>query len=203
MRRIYLIFSSLALSFLCWFGLSIYRKPPSWIKEQIQVDLGQVPDHSIPISAMKQYFDELSEAGHQVLYGSIKDNQITWKESPRTDSWRNPHIFRYFNSLSQKKRLPDIAFILLTDDGSNAPMRYPVFSFSCSGKNNCPFPDFEMLWELADRQKNWRDICNSLSKQYPWQDKKVQAFFRGAATGSADLNIPPPLWEQPHATHAI
>ncbi len=120
-----------------------------WINEQIVEDLSD--NRPFSKKDLRILFQNYNRTGQQALYCSIHRNRVTWKSSDRSDGWRNPHIFAYFEQLSHRHRLPDTEFILLTDDGANNSQPLPVFAFSkmCGVRNVCLFPDFEMLWELT------------------------------------------------------
>lgn len=157
----------------------------SWIKKEGEEYFDKVPIRYSTTREIKEYFYKLSDLGSQALYCRIRNNTINWKSTPRKDDWRNPHIIQYFYDLSKKFRLPDTDFILLTDDGCNHGMELPVFSFSASihAENVCLLPDFEMFWELKDSRKNFKKTGKEYSRQYPWNKKISQGFFRGVATG--------------------
>jgi len=151
-----------------------------WISEQIAEDLSQCAPFSK--RDLRTLFQNYNKAGQQALYCRIQRNRITWKSSDRSDSWRNPHIFAYFEQLSQCHRLPNIEFIILTDDGTDTSQPLPVFAFSKKrdAKNVCLFPDFEMFWDLTDPKRE--QAIDRLS----WENKTPIAFFRGADTGVED-----------------
>jgi hypothetical protein len=165
-------------------SLSLYFSH-SWIGGQVNESLKHA---SITTNRqLHEYFIELSEQGAQVLYCRIRNNAIQWEFSPRTDSFRNPHIVRFFNDLAKKYPLPNTDFILQTDDGRVDPAKFPLFSFSALDHLNVfLFPDFEMLWEIKSPKKDWRKICKQYSELHPWETKLSKGFFRGAGTGKID-----------------
>ena len=160
----------------------------SWVKEQIEQDLKNTSLGSIKTACLKRYFKQLDDRSAQALYGTIRGNKIVWTSSRRVDHWRNSHVFKYFKNFLKRHSLPDMDFILLTDDGCVDRMEFPVFSFSSfAGKNTCLFPDFEMLQEANAAIKNPKDdvvlLYRSMGDRHPWDTKRPQAFFRGGDAG--------------------
>jgi hypothetical protein len=157
-----------------------------WINDQIGEDLSH--SRTFNKKDLRALFQKYNVTEQQALYCCIQRGQVTWKSSSRSDGWRNPHIFIYFEQLSHRHTLPDTEFILLTDDGTNSSQPLPVFAFSKhrNAKNVCLFPDFEMLWELIDPERNWIPICQQHAAQFPWKVKSPIGFFRGCDTGVED-----------------
>jgi protein glucosyltransferase len=163
-----------------------------WIQQQVAEDLADVPLASFTSQEVLHLFEEMSEQGQQVQLYTIKNNRLSSRSSTRSDNWRNPHLDRYLLRLTQQHRLPDMKFIIRTDDGVATPFRLPIFAFAKfrEAKNVCHFPDFEMLWELADRERNWIPSCQQRSQQHPWETKKAIGFFRGMSTGKWNPSLP-------------
>ncbi len=171
---------------------SLFGRDLSWVQKQIEEDFTPIPQHSIATDDLYSAFLKIGSQDGQALYCRIYNNRVHWEATPRKDNWRNPHIFRYFETLAWNYRLPDVEFILMTGDGCEGLSTTPIFTFSRygPGRNVFLFPDFEMLWEIMDPNKNWLSQCNTFSATHPWETKKAQAFFRGASTGFYNPSLP-------------
>jgi hypothetical protein len=158
-----------------------------WVLDQVNEDVSNFTVDKVHTSDLKQYFDQMDANNRQALYCKIRNNTIEWGKTKAQDGWRNPRIFNYFACLIKNNVLPDVDFILLTEDGCTEFMDMPVFAFAvdtAKAKNYCPFPDFEMLWEVMDPKMDFIPKCKKLSNECAWHAKKTKAFFRGVSTGS-------------------
>ncbi|PIS00777.1 MAG: hypothetical protein COT84_05570 [Chlamydiae bacterium CG10_big_fil_rev_8_21_14_0_10_35_9] len=175
---------------LFFFILSCFAHNTEWIDEQIKEDLEYLSAHPINSIDLERWFEILSIQGGQALYCKIRNHNVTWKKTSRSDDWRNAHVFSFIAALNAKYSLPDVDFILLTEDGISAHLEMPIFAFSKSSAadNTALFPDFDVLWEISDMSREWISKSIKWSKQYPWEVKKACAFFRGASTGIFDPN---------------
>lgn len=173
------------ISFLLIAVISLFGQDTSWIFQQITEDLLNLSENSIHIRDLQGFFNELDANNRQALYCSIYNQNIRWKGTQATDNVRNPHIFRYFEVLNKELSLPDVEFILLTDDGAGDISPLPLFSFSKqdASRNIVLFPDFEMLKEVLDSSQNWITTCQAHAQAHPWFTKEDRAFFRGGSTG--------------------
>ncbi len=160
-----------------------------WMQDQVSEDLAECK--KFHASELEKYFEELDRSGAQVLYCKIRNGKISWKESKRSDDFRKPRIFQFFKRFNKKHRLADVDFIINYEDGLVQSTPVPVFTFSKkkNTKNVCLIPDFEMFWEVKDKNKDWNPICHQLSSKYPWSEKKNLAFFRGTPTGIFEDNL--------------
>jgi hypothetical protein len=181
------------LLFLIFFNTLLFSTDHNnhWIKEQITQDLKHL-NHPINTKKLKELFYDLSEKGHQALYCKIRNNKITWERTKGSDEWRVPHIFNYFKILRTIFFLPDMDFILSTEDGFHRSSHLPIFAFAKkkTANNVLLIPDFEMLWELVDHNKNFERRCNKNSNLHPWKNKDSLAFFRGCSTGGCNPALP-------------
>lgn len=188
------VFRSLAIKFLIIIQILLcscgYTQDVEWIEAQIAEELSTVP--RIARSDLRHYFRSLCSSNVQALYCKINNNTIKWQLTPVSDGWRNPWIFNYFQYLSNRFSLPNVELILITEDGVEKAMLLPVFAFSKEepASNVLLFPDFEMLAELLDPQREWISLTHNYSKQFPWENKIAKAFFRGASTGRFNLTAP-------------
>ncbi|HSX10430.1 MAG TPA: glycosyl transferase family 90 [Chlamydiales bacterium] len=173
-------------------SISLTASEYPWIRQQVNEDLADVPHRSFHSRDIRNLFGAMDKQGHQVLYYSIKNNQLVLRSSARQDGFRMPHIHNYLLGLAQRRKLPDTEFIIRYDDGVITPSPLPIFSFSKhrDAKNVCLFPDFEMLWELASRERSLLPVCQKLSALHPWKTKQPVGFFRGMSTGRWDPSLP-------------
>ncbi len=164
----------------------------SWIQTildaQIEEDMANIPAKSFTDVELFKYFQELSDDGQQAIFCKIRANRAYWKfSSIRNDESRNKVIRNFIEELLEKYPLPNMDFIISTEDGVHHNSKYPLFAFAAntkSKKNVCLFPDFEALAGM-----DFRPLLG-YAAEFPWKKKINKMFFRGAGTGQFDPENP-------------
>lgn len=155
------------------------------LETQIEEDLAGIQTKVFTSDHLYQRFQELVLAKCQVMYCMIRNNQATWLQSTlKNDSKRHKVIVKYLDTLIKQRPLPDMDFILCTEDGFHEHSPVPMFVFAADKRakdNLLLFPDHEALAGM-DLEK-----LNQYSARYPWERKVNKGFFRGAGTGKFDL----------------
>lgn len=169
--------------------LSAFTSLHNALDAQIEEDLSGIAPHSFTNAELLSKFYELSNYGRQFLYCRIRSNKIEWvKSSPQNDENRNKMIFGYFSEFMKKYSLPDMDFILSTEDGLLENSDVPIFAFAANKKtkkNVCLIPDCGAMGHTL----NFGKILN-YSERHPWEQKLNKVFFRGGATGGCKPDKP-------------
>jgi hypothetical protein len=163
-----------------------------WIDDQVAEDLSRLSSPRFSSSQLYSYFQTLSAQGVALLYGTIRDNVVSWIPSAQKDPPRNTALFAYFEMFASRWKLPDTDFIIAVGDGLATPPDFPLFTFSRTHAlpNALLMPDVEMCREIAFPEINWISRCSTYSSRNRWEDKMPIAFFRGADTGFCEPHLP-------------
>lgn len=175
------------------------KKTPQWMQEQVLEDLNCFSKEDLNPERIRTQFEHLNPNLH-VVHIQVKDNQIYWQQNGWGDkigSWRTQKVCRMLFDASQKKKLPDVSFLITMHDGlTTAPENLdlsqylPLFTFAKtkSATNAVLFPD-PLTAEFAKKRIRFysRLSIEKLKPQNAWAKKIEKAFWRGSTTGGQYL----------------
>jgi len=154
---------------------------PQWITDQISTDLGNI--RKITPQLVDKTFIE--SAGHLSRY-KIFNGIVTSYDKLSTPIASKFHHF--IIELSKLVRLPNVDFIVITDDYPlQKRFEIPVFGFCKlkSRENVILIPDYQVM-DLVKNRNVLQQIAEGI-RRFPWDNKISKAIWRGANTGGITL----------------
>jgi hypothetical protein len=156
-----------------------------WIDERIKEELKEFAPHSISKKDLLDMMDTSKDHHLGLLLITMVDQRICFIPDALSDNQnkRAIAIVNFLKELYKNKRIPNITFIISTEDSlGNLEKNIPIFVFAKNKNyhNQILFPDFSALNSNDELIKS----CKTYTKNHPWEKKENKVFWRGRTTGS-------------------
>lgn len=171
---------------------------PRWMNEQINLDLKDFSPHSIKSDAIDKTYNQIvtsipSQKNSFIRYRIINNKVYRYYPKDVEITKREPSFEKAIKTLTKLVKLDDSDFIYSDMDGTPEFYTPNDFYFVEDGKNQAPLfsraknldaPFVVLIPDYYSVSTSWENDCISMlreMKNYPWENKSAQAFWRGGS----------------------